>query len=110
LTDKLFVTEGNTLTIPAGTKIYSTIDDLGTPAKSDDRFGSIVVTRGSKIEADGEASAPIPQLPNLRQLAEMTLMVTEKLLLTQLALTVVSGEDLFFSATPRSTTTALQEL
>ncbi|MFT6177939.1 MAG: hypothetical protein ACJA1W_000275 [Akkermansiaceae bacterium] len=59
LTDKLFVTGGNTLTIPAGTKIYNTFNDLGTPARADDKFGSIVVTRGAKIDAQGTADAPI---------------------------------------------------
>ncbi|MGC6425723.1 MAG: hypothetical protein ACON5H_01860, partial [Akkermansiaceae bacterium] len=59
LTDKLFVTEGNTLTIPAGTKIYNTFNDLGTAARADDEFGSIVVARGSKIEANGTAAEPI---------------------------------------------------
>ena len=32
LTDKVFVTDGATLTIEPGTKIYSTLDDKGTPA------------------------------------------------------------------------------
>ena len=59
MTDKLFITDGNTLTIPAGTKIYNTFNDLGTAARADDKFGSIVVTRGSKIDAQGTATAPI---------------------------------------------------
>jgi hypothetical protein len=59
LTDKLFVDNGDTLTIPAGTKIYSTLEDQGTSDKADDEFGAIVVTRGSNIEALGTSAQPI---------------------------------------------------
>ena len=59
LTDKLFVTNGNVLSIPAGTKIYSSFNDLGTSARADDEFGAIVVTRGSQIDAQGTADEPI---------------------------------------------------
>ena len=59
LTDKVFVTDGATLTIEAGTKIYSTLDDMGTGTPDDDEFGALVITRGSKIEAQGTASEPI---------------------------------------------------
>jgi len=59
LTDKVFVTNGATLTIEPGTKIYSTLDDKGTPSKDDDAFGSIVIVRGAKINAAGTASEPI---------------------------------------------------
>ena len=59
LTDKVFVTNGATLTIEPGTRIYSTLDDKGTPTKDDDAFGSLVITRGSKINAAGTAEEPI---------------------------------------------------
>ncbi|WP_193214614.1 hypothetical protein, partial [Luteolibacter marinus] len=59
LTDKVFVTDGATLTIEPGTKIYSTLDDKGTGTKDDDDFGSIVIVRGSKIMAQGTAEEPI---------------------------------------------------
>lgn len=59
LTRKIFVANGATLTIEPGTKIYNTSSDVGTAARADDEFGSIVVTRGSKIEANGTAAEPI---------------------------------------------------
>ncbi|TAE88221.1 MAG: hypothetical protein EAZ65_06460, partial [Verrucomicrobia bacterium] len=59
LTDKVFVTNGATLTIEPGTKVYSTLDTKGTPLKDDDAFGSLVITRGSKINAAGTAEEPI---------------------------------------------------
>ena len=60
LKDKVFVTNGATLTIQPGTKIYSTLDDNGTPtALDDDAFGSLCITRGAKIEAAGTAAEPI---------------------------------------------------
>ncbi|MCU0779077.1 MAG: hypothetical protein MUF86_15620, partial [Akkermansiaceae bacterium] len=59
LTNKVFVAPGVTLTIEAGTKIYSTLDDLGTGNKDDDRFGALVITRGARIEAAGTAEEPI---------------------------------------------------
>ncbi|HLP77209.1 MAG TPA: hypothetical protein VK327_09850, partial [Candidatus Paceibacterota bacterium] len=59
LTDKVFVTNGATLTIQPGTKIYSTLDDMGTPLKDDDKFGSLVIVRGAKINAAGTAAEPI---------------------------------------------------
>ncbi len=60
LTDKVFVTEGATLTIEPGTKIYSSLDDGGTSADStDDFFGALIVTRGSMIDANGTSAAPI---------------------------------------------------
>jgi trimeric autotransporter adhesin len=59
LTDKVFVTNGATLTIQPGTKIYSTLDDKGTSLKDDDAFGSIVIVRGAKINAAGTAAEPI---------------------------------------------------
>ena len=49
----IFVTDGATLTIEAGTTIYGTENlDAGT-------FGSLIVTRGSKINAVGTAEEPI---------------------------------------------------
>ena len=59
LKDKVFVTNGATLTIQPGTRIYSTLDDKGTPTKDDDAFGSVVIVRGAKIDAQGTAEAPI---------------------------------------------------
>ena len=59
LTDKVFVTNGATLTIEPGTRIYSTLDDQGTPTKDDDAFGALVITRGAKINAAGTAEEPI---------------------------------------------------
>ena len=58
LKDKVFVTNGATLTIEAGTKIYSTLDPNGA-GTSDDIFGSLVITRGAKIQANGTAAEPI---------------------------------------------------
>ena len=59
LTDKVFVTNGATLTIEPGTRIYSTLDDQGTPLKDDDKFGALVIVRGAKINAAGTAAEPI---------------------------------------------------
>ncbi len=59
LRDKVFVTNGATLTIEPGTKIYSTLDDKGTGTKDDDAFGAIVIVRGAKIQANGTAAEPI---------------------------------------------------
>jgi hypothetical protein len=49
----IFVTNGATLTIEAGTNIY------GTENFDDQTFGSLVITRGSKIEAIGTSMEPI---------------------------------------------------
>ena len=59
LRDKVFITNGATLTIEPGTKVYSTLDTLGTSLKDDDKFGSIVIVRGAKINAAGTAAEPI---------------------------------------------------
>jgi len=59
LKDKVFVTNGATLTIEPGTKIYSTLNLQGTVTKDDDKFGSIVIVRGAKINAAGTAAEPI---------------------------------------------------
>jgi trimeric autotransporter adhesin len=58
LKDKVFVTNGATLTIEAGTRIYSTLDPNGA-GTTDDIFGSLVITRGAKIQANGTAAEPI---------------------------------------------------
>lgn len=60
ITDKLFIPKGATLTIEPGTKIYSSINDNGTPTdKTDDKVGSITAARGGKLIADGTAAEPI---------------------------------------------------
>jgi hypothetical protein len=60
ITDKLFIPKGATLTIEPGTKIYSSINDNGTPSdKTDDKVGSITACRGGKLIADGTAAEPI---------------------------------------------------
>ena len=61
LTDRVYVTDGTTLTIEPGTRIYSTNSDpLNTPGDpSDDSVGSVIISRGAKIEAAGTANAPI---------------------------------------------------
>ncbi len=51
LTGQIFVKDGATLTIEAGTRIATTPTDNGS--------GALAVTRGSKIEALGTADAPI---------------------------------------------------
>ncbi len=59
LKDKVFVTNGATLTIEPGTRIYSTLDTKNTVGKDDDQFGALVITRGAKIDARGTADQPI---------------------------------------------------
>ena len=60
LTDRLYVPDGLTLTIEAGTKIYSTTDDNGTPGDtSDDKVGALIVSRGGMLNAAGTAAEPI---------------------------------------------------
>jgi len=49
----IFVTDGATLTIDPGTTIY------GYENTTDGTFGSLVITRGSKIMAEGTARKPI---------------------------------------------------
>lgn len=49
----IFVTNGATLTIEPGTYVY------GTENVTDDTFGSLVITRGCKIMAQGTPSEPI---------------------------------------------------
>lgn len=56
----IFVKNDAKLTIEPGTTIYGAVDDQGTPVDTtDDTFGSLVVTRGAKIFAEGTCSKPI---------------------------------------------------
>ncbi|MBU6326905.1 MAG: hypothetical protein KGQ89_04685 [Verrucomicrobia bacterium] len=60
LKNKVFVTNGQTLIIDPGTKIYSTLDNNSTPADpTDDKLGALVIIRGAKINAVGTSSNPI---------------------------------------------------
>ena len=63
MTDRVYVPSGVTLTIEAGTKIYSTFDDkgttTGTDATNDDSVGVLIIARGGKIMAQGTETKPI---------------------------------------------------
>ena len=59
LTDRVYVPDGVTLTIEAGTKIYSTFDDKGTGTTDDDTVGTLIIARGGAIDAQGNAGKPI---------------------------------------------------
>ena len=60
ITDRLFIKNGQTLTIEPGTKIYGSSSNNGTPAdRTDDKVGAIIATRGGRLVADGTASEPI---------------------------------------------------
>ena len=60
LTDRVFIKNGQTLTIQPGTKIYGSVNDNGTPTtKTDDKVGALIACRGGRLVADGTASAPI---------------------------------------------------
>ena len=68
LDQPVFVEDGATLVIEAGTKIYATYDDNGNNAdpldnddgdRTNDDFGSLVVARGGTINACGTATNPI---------------------------------------------------
>ncbi len=59
LTDRVFIPNGLTLTIEPGTRIYGSIDDLGTGSRTDDKVGSLVAARGGRLVAEGTAAAPI---------------------------------------------------
>ena len=60
LTDRVYVPAGVTLTIEAGTKIYSTFDNQGTPADTDDdTVGTLIISRGGQIIANGCSGKPI---------------------------------------------------
>ncbi|MGJ8644837.1 MAG: hypothetical protein ACSHX9_15620 [Luteolibacter sp.] len=60
LTDRVYVPDGVTLTIEAGTKIYGTSEDQGTTEDtSDDTVGALIIARGGMINAQGTACDPI---------------------------------------------------
>jgi len=60
LTDRLYVPTGVTLTIEPGTKIYSTVTNIGNDSdSSNDLVGAIIVCRGGMIDAAGTAAEPI---------------------------------------------------
>ena len=60
LTDRVFIPNGVTLTIEAGTRIYGSSNDNATPGtKTDDKVGSLVACRGGRIVAVGTATEPI---------------------------------------------------
>jgi hypothetical protein len=57
LTDVIYVTSGATLTIEAGTLVRGEPDADGTTSTADS--GTLVITRGSKLQATGTAQRPI---------------------------------------------------
>ncbi len=60
ITDRLFIRNGQTLTIEPGTKIYSSFSDNGTPgSKTDDKVGAIIACRGGRLVANGTSAEPI---------------------------------------------------
>jgi hypothetical protein len=60
LKDRLFIKNGQTLTIAPGTKVYgSTNPGVDLIAKGDDLVGSIIACRGGRLVADGTSSEPI---------------------------------------------------
>ena len=59
LTDRIYVPNGRTLTIEPGTKIYSTAETRGTASPEDDAVGALIVARGGRLIADGNAAQPI---------------------------------------------------
>ena len=60
ITDRLFIRNGQTLTIEPGTKIYSSFSDNGTAgSKTDDKVGSIIACRGGRLVANGTSAEPI---------------------------------------------------
>ena len=72
LTDRLFIKNGQTLTIEPGTRIYGSTNDNGTPEnKADDKVGSLIATRGGHLVADGTASEPIV-FSSIRELEALT--------------------------------------
>ncbi|MCB1099130.1 MAG: hypothetical protein KDN22_26395 [Verrucomicrobiae bacterium] len=66
----IFVTSGATLTIQPGTKIYGGQDFINNT------FGSLVITRGSKIMAEGTAENPIIFTAEESRTRELTLADT----------------------------------
>jgi hypothetical protein len=72
LTDRLFIKDGQTLTIEPGTKIYGSFNDNGTSGtKSDDKVGSLIASRGGRLVADGTAAEPIV-FTSIRELEALT--------------------------------------
>jgi hypothetical protein len=60
LKDRLFIKNGQTLTIAPGTKVYgSTNPGADLIAKGDDLVGSIIACRGGRLVADGTITEPI---------------------------------------------------
>lgn len=57
--DTLFVTNGAKLTIEAGTRIFGASFENNGAITSDNKLGSIVVTRGAQIDVLGEAKNPV---------------------------------------------------
>jgi hypothetical protein len=58
LTDRIFIKDGQTLTIEPGTKIYGSVNENG-PGKTDDSVGALIACRGGRLVADGTAANPI---------------------------------------------------
>jgi hypothetical protein len=72
LTDRLFIRNGQTLTIEPGTKVYGSTNDNGTTTdKTDDKVGSLIATRGGRLVADGTAAEPIV-FTSIRELEAVT--------------------------------------
>ncbi len=60
LNDRLFIKNGQTLTIEPGTKIYANFNNNSTPGdRTDDKIGSLIACRGGRLVADGTPSEPI---------------------------------------------------
>ncbi|MCW1912199.1 hypothetical protein OJ996_01355 [Luteolibacter sp. GHJ8] len=58
LTDRVFIKNGQTLTIQPGTKIYGSVNENGS-GKTDDSVGALIACRGGRLVADGTAANPI---------------------------------------------------
>lgn len=60
LNDRLFIKNGQTLTIEPGTKIYANFNNNNTPeTRTDDKVGSLIACRGGRLVADGTPAEPI---------------------------------------------------
>lgn len=60
ITDRIFIKNGQTLTIEPGTKIYGNFNNNNTPSdRTDDKVGSIIACRGGRLVADGTPTEPI---------------------------------------------------
>lgn len=71
LSDRLFIKNGQTLTIEPGTRIYGSTNDMGTSTKADDKVGSLIACRGGRLVADGTAAEPIV-FTSIRELEALT--------------------------------------